>query len=787
MACILFHNRIHRFTCGIYLNSCVFSGEKDATALLTDVAKLVKSVHGGETSLNDALKSDALTDIQDALDDWCGLMQTYGTAKLWMQYQRMVAILRTLIRSVRVGSWTLYLQSLCDMHPYLAAAGHNNYTKSLALFIPRMLDLEKTHPDVYAHFMKGLFPIRRTDGVWSGIFTDLFIEQVLMAGIKSTGGLTHGRGFDESTRLIFLLSRPICAEVSQSIFDIAGLSLSTGDGHRELAASRIRRDMSDIQRLVQFLVERGPFDKTSKKIVSLSTGLVAEDSVNADDAKGVGKKILNLMVGHSVASYKFSQKNQVKTLASAVHVQNTSGDRIEMEPQRLYQRLLLTGIGVIQLDELLKYELCSFPPSFFDNHMRMRSGDKAELIHHLVKLNPTCIVSGTLEVGLQYIVDGGGLLHKFAWPKHSTYSDICSLYVRHIHSTYGHAAMVVFDGYHGSSTKDEAHRRRTGHDIGAKVLVSAEMQLTMSKKAFLANESNKQALINLLAGEMVKSNIAVEHAEGDADYKISMLACFSASTKPTAVVAEDSDIFQLLLHHADIKDGSCNLYMLTTRQVVCITGLKKNIDPALSEALLFLHAVSGCDTTSRPYGIGKVTVLTKYAALKNSISVFMSPCSSKGEITKAGLEALLEIYGCQTSPSLTSARVMKFQQKVATSAGYVPPEKLPPTDDAASFHAFRTYHQVQAWRGNDISPEAWGWIESPPGLMPVRMTQPAAPEQLLKIIRCNCGGQCEKRSCTCRKNGLLCTPACGQCKGITCSNGPQVNDCDVDVDIEDDQ
>ena len=52
------------------------------------------------------------------------------------------------------------------MHPYPAAAGHNNYTKSLALFIPRMQDLERNlpHPEVYKAFMSGLFPVRRTDG-----------------------------------------------------------------------------------------------------------------------------------------------------------------------------------------------------------------------------------------------------------------------------------------------------------------------------------------------------------------------------------------------------------------------------------------------------------------------------------------------------------------------------------------------------------------------------------------------------------------------------------------------
>ena len=116
------------------------------------------------------------------------------------------------------------------MYPYLAAAGHNNYTKSLALFIPRLLEVEHTHPAVYEAFMRGLFPVRRTYGACSGIFTDLFIEQVLMAGIKSSAGLTHGRGFSENTRLLFLLSRPICDDVS--IFQQAGLSPTDGDGHR---------------------------------------------------------------------------------------------------------------------------------------------------------------------------------------------------------------------------------------------------------------------------------------------------------------------------------------------------------------------------------------------------------------------------------------------------------------------------------------------------------------------------------------------------------------------------
>ena len=106
---------------------------------------------------------------------------------------------------------------------------------------------------------------------------------------------------------------------------------------------------------------------------------------------------------------------------------------------------------------------------------------------------------------------------------------------------------------------------------------------------------------------------------------------------------------------------------------------------------------------------------------------------------------------------------------------YVAPEKLPSTTDATSCHSYRTYHQVQAWRGNDLPPVDWRWANSPNGLVPIRMDLPAAPEQLLKTIRCNCTDRCDNGRCTCRKNGLQCTPACGNCKGSSCLNAPQVD------------
>ena len=49
---------------------------------------------------------------------------------------------------------------------------------------------------------------------------------------------------------------------------------------------------------------------SSKKRVSLSTGLVGDDNENADEAKAVGDNILESMVDQPVGSYSFSQRSK---------------------------------------------------------------------------------------------------------------------------------------------------------------------------------------------------------------------------------------------------------------------------------------------------------------------------------------------------------------------------------------------------------------------------------------------------------------------------------------------
>ena len=72
-----------------------------------------------------------------------------------------------------------------------------------------------------------------------------------------------------------------------------------------------------------------------------------------------------------------------------------------------------------------------------------------------------------------------------------------------------------------------------------------------------------------------------------------------------------------------------------------------------------------------------------------------------------------------------------------------------------------------------MDPEDWGWITRNGEYFPVYSKEPVASENLLKFIRCNCKLETKNpwsTNCSCRKNGLHCVAACGNCRGENCTN-----------------
>ena len=152
------------------------------------------------------------------------------------------------------------------MLPYLAASGHYHYQKSLYLYLQTMSQIHVTHPGLHKHFMNRLHVIRRSDRFWTGLSPDLVIEQVLMHRLKTPGGFIRRRKMSERQRAIWLLSKPVTAEVNKAMQDFTGTKYQTRDQHKDTAQARITRDHLDGLKILQYLLERDPF--TSEEISS---------------------------------------------------------------------------------------------------------------------------------------------------------------------------------------------------------------------------------------------------------------------------------------------------------------------------------------------------------------------------------------------------------------------------------------------------------------------------------------------------------------------------------------
>jgi hypothetical protein len=158
-------------------------------------------------------------------------------------------------------------------------------------------------------------------------------------------------------------------------------------------------------------------------------------------------------------------------------------------------------------------------------------------------------------------------------------------------------------------------------------------------------------------------------------------------------------------------------------------------------------------------------------------------------VTKFGIQLLIRMYCGFEFENLDIMHYRKFASKVVSnSVSFLQVQTLPPTTAAADQHCKRTFYQVIELTKRDedlqLDPLDWGWTRSNGKLVPVKIRLPAAPDQLINVIRCKCKSNCDNRRCSCRTHGLQCTTACTDCRGRSGSNAEQVEAEEDQNDLE---
>ncbi|KAF4529942.1 hypothetical protein B566_EDAN016853 [Ephemera danica] len=310
------------------------------------------------------------------------------------------------------------------------------------------------------------------------------------------------------------------------------------------------------------------------------------------------------------------------------------------------------------------------------------------------------------------------------------------------------------------------------------------MLASVEQGRFLRNPCNKIRLISFLAEALQTAGHVVKHAENDADLLIVQTAIdMSPCGEHITVVGNDTDLLVLFIHHVKsvnnihVLHPSGNKKCEEVYNIRCVQDYFKDA----KNTILFAHAVSGCDTTSAIFGKGKITSLNLLMSdedLRATVQVFYQQQSSYDVILSAGLKFLFKLYGSKDDVNdLNLLRFYMYHRKSAVQPAHrmFSLARLPPTDDSAAQHIYRTYYQVQTWLGQSLSPLDWGWKIVNGKMIPVSGLLPSAPANLIKLISCHCKKGCTK-NCSCQRAAFKCSPMCGYCKEVNCKNSEQTND-----------
>ncbi len=217
------------------------------------------------------------------------------------------------------------------------------------------------------------------------------------------------------------------------------------------------------------------------------------------------------------------------------------------------------------------------------------------------------------------------------------------------------------------------------------------MPTTTSQSAFLANSSNKARLIDSLSEKMRSAGIRVEQATADADTLIvsTALTVADAAEQSVVVVGTDTDILVMLVARASSK---LSMYMLCRSNPMTMYNIQE-LQHAIgrtSKHLMFIHAVSGCDTVSAIYRQGKRKAFNIVHKENDNdiLETFINSESTHEDVKHAGEQFVLKLYGAEKFKSLNTYRHIAYKRAIGRSSlnSSFQLASLPPTCAAATYH-----------------------------------------------------------------------------------------------------
>lgn len=203
-------------------------------------------------------------------------------------------------------------------------------------------------------------------------------------------------------------------------------------------------------------------------------------------------------------------------------------------------------------------------------------------------------------------------------------------------------------------------RRTGGGKRCPNVDVIGRNKVPFPQDRFLTNEENKTHFIAFIGMKLEQDGQTVKICKGDADATIVSTTLEQADSNRNAVVtvADDTDVVMMLLYHWQEHHGNVFFFQEKVNKAWKLNKVCHRLD-SIREFLLFIHAFSGCDTTSAPFGKGKSSLLSltsKSKALQLVSETMSDVWAEPNEVGEAAIKAFQILYGGNDKNSLCKLR-----------------------------------------------------------------------------------------------------------------------------------
>ena len=241
-------------------------------------------------------------------------------------------------------------------------------------------------------------------------------------------------------------------------------------------------------------------------------------------------------------------------------------------------------------------------------------------------------------------------------------------------------------------------------------------------------------MISLLTEILSSRGVCVVTAADDADTLVVREALKLASSKPVNFYAEDTDVLCMLIYH--ISKVPYDITFITKSGSYSMKAIYGSLPEGEGKVLLLAHAFSGCDTTSSICGFGKVRIMKKLASKNAPLSLLdtlLNTGSSRNDVADAGIQIFQYIYG-QPSTNLHQIYYDMYNKSMAKRK--LLPQKLPPTESAATHHTLQAFMQCRDWvllQSQSLDPSEYRWSRSSGTFEPIDFFG-----DILNFTICNC-------------------------------------------------